>query len=311
MAKLFIAEEKDLGKRIDLFILEKDLTLTRTSAKKLIMEGLINLAGELVKPNYRLKIGDKVEYKQSESKSFIDSSDLTEISATKMPIDVIYEDKNIILVNKPAGLVVHPVYNHKADTLLNGLTYYFQQKREQVKVRPVHRLDKETSGVILFTKNKELNEFYSKLFENHELEKTYYAVAKGDFADFMDRKGRGGVFEYLTYISKDKTVDRAYFNTSKEKGLIARTKFYFSGYFKHAHNDKVFSLVKVMPLTGRTHQIRVHLSSLGYPILGDLLYSRTPYKRMMLHAYSLKIPVHTAKGVEDRVFVADLPEEFE
>ncbi len=310
MAKVFNVEEKDAGKRVDLFMLEKDLTMTRTSSKKLIMEGLIKVDGVQVKPNYRLKPNEKVEYMASESKKFIDSGELTEISATKMPIDVIYEDENIIIVNKPAGLVVHPVYNHKDDTLLNGLTYYFQQKKEEVKVRPVHRLDKETSGVILFTKNKDVNEFYSKLFEGHNLEKTYYAVVKGDFADFMQRKNRPDVFEYVTYISKEKTVDRAYFNTSKELGVIAKTKFFFANYFKHAHDDRVYSLVKVMPLTGRTHQIRVHLSSLGFPILGDLLYSRNPYKRMMLHAYSLKIPVRSTSGVEERVFVAKLPKEF-
>lgn len=310
MPKLFNVEEKDSGKRIDLFILEKDATLTRTSAKKLIMEGLINADGQVVRPNFRVRPGNVVEYKQSESKKFIDSSDLTEIVATKMPIDVIYEDSNIILVNKPAGLVIHPVYNHKDDTLLNGLTFYFQQKKEQVKVRPVHRLDKETSGVILFTKNKDSNEFYSKLFENHNIEKTYYAVVKGDFADFMQRKNRPDMFEYFTYISKEKTVNKAYMNTSKEMGLPARTKFFFSRYFEHAHDDRVYSLVKVMPLTGRTHQIRVHLSSLGFPILGDLIYSKTTYKRMMLHAYSLKIPVVTSKGQEERVFVAELPKEF-
>jgi len=190
MSTFLSVSEEDSGKRVDIFMQEKDLTLTRTSVKKLIMEGLIVVDSNQVRPNFRVRPGQKVEYKVEESKRFIDSTDLTEIVPTKMDLDIIFEDENIVLVNKPAGLVVHPVYNHKDDTILNGLTYHYIKKGESVKIRPVHRLDKETSGVILFTKNKEVNEFYSKLFENHFIEKTYFAVVRGDFADFIKKKKR-------------------------------------------------------------------------------------------------------------------------
>lgn len=306
MAKIITVEKKDAGKRIDLFMLEQDLTMTRTSVKKVIMEGLIKVNNVEVRPNYHVKENDKVSIEVKQSKQFIEDTNSTELTPVKMNLDIIYEDKNIILINKPAGLVVHPVYAHKEDTLLNGLVYYFQNKGENVKVRPVHRLDKETSGVILFAKTKDSNEFYSKLFESHAIEKTYYAVVQGDFKSYMVRKNRPDIFEYFTYISKDKTIERAYFNTSKEKGLPARTRIFFVDYWVRKDDTQKYSLVKLQPLTGRTHQLRVHISSLGFPILGDLIYSKKPYKRMMLHAYSLKIPVD-GKEVE---FTAKLPEEF-
>jgi len=307
MSKNFKVEENDYGKRVDLFVLEKDLTLTRTSTKKLIMEGLVKVNNEAIRPNYRVRENDEVQIESDKISEFLDDTDSTSLVPTQMNLDIIHEDKDLIVINKPAGLVVHPVYTHKDDTLLNGLTYYFIKKNLEVKVRPVHRLDKETSGVILFSKNKESNEIYSKIFEEHTAEKIYYAVVEGDFRTFMIKKNRPDFFEYFTYISKEKNGDRIHFNTSKEKGLPSRTKIYFENYWRGGHAVKVYSLLKLQPLTGRTHQLRVHLSSLGFPILGDLLYSNHRYKRMMLHAYSLKLPLKTG----DREFIAELPDVFE
>lgn len=302
--------------RIDLFILARDQSMTRTTVKKLIMNGLISVNGENVKPNYRVAGGDHIVLRRDEVQKFIDKENLTELKPVKMKIDIIYEDPNIILVNKPVGVVVHPVYKHKSDTLMNGLVHYFLTKSSHeahLRLRPVHRLDKDTSGIILFAKNKEAHEFYSKLFAKHDLKKIYYAVVEGDFADYLARKSTRDYFEAFTYIDRSREDTRKFENTSSERGLPSRTRIWFERYWQPSSSDKlksnnVFSLVKVIPETGRTHQIRVHLSSLGFPIIGDVLYDGMEYKRLMLHACELELPL---LGSDDMTsFRADLPKIF-
>ena len=300
-----IAENINRKTRIDLFLSGYFPNITRSTSKKIILAGIVKLNGEVVRPNRYVQNGDKVSIDLAAVRSFIESSGSTETIPVKMDLDIIYEDENTILINKPVNLVVHPVYRHNEDTLLNGLTYYIINKEPNpfVKVRPVHRLDKDTSGIILISKNLEAHNFYTTQFKKREIEKTYLAVVKGDFKKLLDEKG----VEYLnvqSFISKI-AKDRRYSVIKNSDGDLAETNFFFEKYLGETNE---YSLVRVLPKTGRTHQIRVHLSELGYPIVGDVIYEGENYHRLMLHAWKLKLKLFRKN--KEETFESKIPVEF-
>lgn len=295
-------KSEDTGRRIDQVVLDMLPNITRSSAKSMLMEGIILINQDQVRPNYKAKEGDSITYDESRVNDFLNKQSHYSIKPVKMDIDVIYEDQNTLVVNKQANLTTHPVPGHREDTLLNGLVYYQTQNNLDGKIRPVHRLDKDTSGVILFAKSRDAHVFYSEQFEKSKVEKAYVAVVRGDFRQILRGSDHIKVQNYLNRSSKEKKM---MVEVQSHMGDLAISNIYFDGYWTGLNGT--YSRVLVKPKTGRTHQIRVHLAGLGFPILGDPIYSNLKYKRLMLHALSLRLKKFKGEGVE---FRSELPKEF-
>lgn len=218
-----------------------------------------------------------------------------------IPIDILHEDEHILIVNKPPGLLVHPTLGHYANTLANGVVYYWQQRGEKFRFRPIHRIDQDTSGVIAVAKNAYAHQMVSKQFQNGKVQKTYFAVVYGELE--QDR----GTIEGP--IGRDET--NPHVRVVTPKGAPSTTHYEVVERFPGA------TMVKVIPVTGRTHQIRVHMAHIGHPLIGDHFYLQAmnfpaeplPMKRQALHAATLSF-VHP--GTKERVsFEAPLTEDLE
>ncbi|MEK7062320.1 MAG: RluA family pseudouridine synthase [Patescibacteria group bacterium] len=216
-------------------------------------------------------------------------------------IPVIYEDENILAVNKPAGLLVHGVINNKEKTLVDWLLKKYPEVKnvgDAPEIRPgiVHRLDKDTSGVILICRNQNFFKYAKNLFQEHKIKKKYLALTYGEI------KPKSGIIEKPIAI-KSNTIKRTVWEGKNEKTAI--TEYKVLKYFKN------FSLVEVSPKTGRTHQIRVHLASIGHPIVGDSLYGpkENPLrlKRQFLHAESLEFSLENGQRIK---IEAELPDDL-
>lgn len=226
-------------------------------------------------------------------------------------LEVLYEDDNFIAVNKPAGILVHPI-NSKSEeeTIVDWLRLNRPQVLEvgdNLELRPgiVHRLDRDTSGVLVIAKTQQYFKYLKSLFQERELDKTYLALVHG-------RVLKGGVIDKPIGL-RNGTIKRTV--TSQKAKMIkqAVTKFKVKSYIKVATSKGLedCTLLEVMPHTGRTHQIRVHLASIGHPIVGDPIYGgkhKDKGGRLCLHAYSLELPIATGKRIK---IVADPPKELE
>ncbi|MCQ4924210.1 RluA family pseudouridine synthase [Tissierella carlieri] len=212
----------------------------------------------------------------------------------KMEIDIIYEDFDLLILNKQPNIVVHPTKSHQENTLSNGISYYFKEKGIKKKIRFVNRLDMNTTGILIVAKNPFAHQQMALQFESNEVEKKYQAIVSGIVEkneDYIDLPiGR----------EEDKSVKKVV----TENGQKALTKYTVIEKYKEA------SLLDVQIFTGRSHQIRVHLNHIGHPIIGDVLYNEeSPYiDRQALHSYYLKIKhPRTKKDIE---FIASLPEDM-
>ena len=278
--------------RIDKYISDHAKILTRSQLKARNAKVYIN--GKEVKLSKTVKINDTIDIEY-------DSSPEIDIKPEKIDLDIIYEDENIAVINKPQGMVVHPAAGNPGGTLANAFLHYFGEsdfEKDDDDIRPgiVHRLDKDTSGVIITAKNSAAHEFLSHQFRKKKVHKKYLAVVKGKM------QSQEGVIE--TNLARDRN-NRKKFQVIVGKGKEALTRFRVLKEFEDS------SLVSLEPETGRTHQLRVHMQHCGCPILGDPLYSRKIAKygeiTMMLHAHILiiEIPVYGIKK-----FIAPLPERF-
>ncbi len=285
------------GCRLDLY-LSRHLGLTsRSQLKSRITTALVN--GKACKLSRRIKVGDVLEIRLSEIPA-------VHVQAENIPLHILYEDKNVIVLNKPQGTVVHPAKGHSSGTLVNGLLFYLDTLRAafpEQEMRPgiVHRLDKDTSGVIVCAKNAAAHEQLALQFRKRRVRKTYLAVVKGSPPE---RSGR-----IDTKIRRDPR-NRKRFACSRTNGKRAVT------FYKVLRSYASYSLLMLRPRTGRTHQLRVHTRHLRCPILGDPTYSRRdsrfPEARLMLHAYRLRIGIPGADGSDAKrmVFKAPVPERF-
>lgn len=282
--------------RVDRFISENS-SVTRNRLKSDSCVILVN--GKPAKLSRSVSNGDVVEV------SLPDMGKPMDIAPEKMDLDIIYEDSNVIVLNKAQGVVVHPAAGNFGGTLVNGLLHHaaeLEDEFEDETVRPgiVHRLDKDTSGVIIVAKNPETHEFLSGQFRDKVTRKTYVAVVRGRLPKRHD------LIE--TYIVRDRQNRKKFTvpGEGSEKGRFASTEYEAAEEF-----DK-YTYCRLFPHTGRTHQLRVHMQHLNVPILGDPVYSRKdsrfPDVTLMLHAYSLEIFI---PGVEEKqVFTAPVPERF-
>lgn len=281
--------------RIDAWVTSQVENLSRSYVQKLIDQGNIQVNGSKVKTNYKLKAGDEVRVMVPEAQKL-------DVQPEKIDLDILYEDNDIIVVNKPKGMVVHPAAGNYTGTLVNALMEYCGDRLSDINgvIRPgiVHRIDKDTSGILVVAKSNEAHEKLSEKLKEHDINRIYIAVVEG-----ILREESGKIDAPIGRHP----VERKKMAVNTKTGRRAVT------YFKVLERFKNATVIEVRLETGRTHQIRVHMSYIGYPILGDEVYGRKKQKYdiggQALHAKTLGFehPI-TGKYME---FQADLPEYFE
>lgn len=266
--------------------LEKASEVSNSKIRRLIISGSIFVNGKQIRrPAFELRGHSVISVNYDEEK-FLYEKQPDDIKYEVIPEDVLYEDDYIICLNKPALFPVEEtiVGGNKRDNLHDALVRYLWKKNPDLRNPPyagiMHRLDRETSGVILFTKQRSVNKDIQMMFESHDFTKTYYALVNRVKSGKVNQKSFT-VEMYMNRISP-KSQQAKWGAVQKEKGLYSKTDFTI----QEERSDGSL-LVKADLFTGRTHQIRVHLSSRGLPILGDTLYGGKPYKRIMLHAERL------------------------
>ena len=292
-SKLIIdVSDEETGERIDSFLSGKT-EFTRTRIQQLIKDKNITVNGKATKSSYKIEENDEIAIEVPEAET-------TEIKPENIKIDIVYEDSDIAVINKQAGLVVHPAHGHYSGTLVNAILYHIKDLSGiNGEIRPgiVHRLDKDTSGLIVIAKNDKVHTALTEMFQEKKIRKTYLAILKGKL-----NKSEGKI---VTQIGRDKN-DRKKMTVIDDatKGKNAITNY------RVISQNNLFTLVKVNIETGRTHQIRVHMRYLGYPILGDSVYGRKDNeKRQMLHAYKLEF-IHPVTG-RQMEFIGEIPEDFQ
>lgn len=309
--KKIIVEQFEIGERIDKFLSAKFPTYSREYFLDLIKKEKVLLNKKSVKPSYLLKDKDIIEF------DFIEQEKTGEPQPEKIDLNIIYEDDNVIVLNKQSGIVVHPACGNTGGTLVNALIEYFPKIKEAVYdennlvslQRPglVHRLDKDTSGAIIIAKNKRAMHSLSRQIQNRNAQKTYLAVCLG-----WPKEDSGHLESHLGRHPKNR---KKIANIGEGKGKEAISDYKVKKYFDTAAGK--FSLIEFDIKTGRTHQIRVQASDMGNPVLGDNFYGNTisetlshklKIKRQLLHANQLKI---TLPGDNNKTtFVAPLPEDI-
>ena len=290
----WIVTEEENGERIDKLVSQKCVTITRMQAQRMLQQQEILVNDKICKMSYKVKKGDKIEIQIVEPKE-------TEIQAENIPLEIVYEDNDIVIVNKAKGMVVHPGNGNWEGTLVNAIMGHCKDSLSGIggKIRPgiVHRLDKDTSGLIIVAKNDTAHVFLSNEIKQHRVKKTYLALVRG-----VVKENEATIH---MPIARDRN-DRIKMTTSKN-GKDAIT------HFKVLKRYQGYTFLEITIETGRTHQIRVHLSKIGYPVVGDAVYSngKNPFgiTGQMLHAYQLEL-THPTTG-EKMKLQAELPKYFQ
>ena len=292
--KEYKISEEYVGLRLDKAISMKDTALSRVAVQRMIDEENILVNDKPTKTSYKLKLNDIVTIIKEEPKE-------VEIKAEEIPLDVIYEDNDILVVNKQKGLVVHPGNGNPDGTLVNAIMARCKDSLSGIggEIRPgiVHRIDKDTSGLLIIAKNDAAHINVSEQIKNHDVKKTYIALVRG-----VVKENQATINMPIARSEKDRTKMAV-----SKKGKEAITHITVLERFDG------FTLLEVNIETGRTHQIRVHLAQIGYPIVGDFVYSngRNPFgvEGQMLHSSCLDF-VHPTNGNKMHL-EAKLPEYFE
>ena len=282
------------GERLDAFLARSVENLTRSSAQRLLEEGCVQRNGKPGKKNDKLNIGDTVTFTLPEPKE-------TDIVPTQMPLDIVYEDEDVLVLNKPKGLVVHPAAGHQDDTLVNGLLYAMGDSLSGIngELRPgiVHRIDKDTSGLLAVAKNDLSHTVLASQLKDHTMARTYECIVCGNLKEDSGTVD-APIGRHPTDRKKMCVTQRNSRNAITHWEVIAR----YRGY----------THVRCRLETGRTHQIRVHMAHIGHPILGDTVYGRKKPElgqtSQVLHAGVLcfKHP----RDERPVMVMADLPEYF-
>ena len=293
--------EKHVGKRLDIFIAHFEAALSRSRIQEMIKEGLALVNGKIEKPGYKVKLGEAITVDVPEKK-------VHAVLPEPIPLDVIFEDGHMIVLNKPPGLVVHPAPGNYTGTLVNALLYHYGSLpssgppgsgRERAGI--VHRLDKDTSGVMVVARTPEALRALSAQFKNRIVQKHYLALVAG-----VIKKGSGTIEAGLGRHVKDRKKISVHTHKAREAVSL----------FKVKERLKNATLVDVEIKTGRTHQIRVHMALAGHPVLGDRTYGPAAsvkagglmIPRQMLHAEALSI-LHPLTG-HPMTFIAPPPRDM-
>ncbi|HOW60544.1 MAG TPA: RluA family pseudouridine synthase [Candidatus Moranbacteria bacterium] len=297
-----VVKKKFADIRLDKFLSKEFFSHTRGEIIKKIKEEKISVNGKKTKPSYILKENDIVGLKNFSK----EGADKKLIKNSKIPLEIIFENSDIVVINKQAGIQVHPSHNEKINTIANALLAHFPEiaKVHDDSVggesRPgiVHRLDKDTSGVMVIARNKKTFNELKKKFKDRSISKKYVAICEGIF-----EKKQGVIKKPIARSSNYRKQIIAKKNT-KTKIRPAETEY------KVIKESKEYSFVEVVPKTGRMHQIRLHLASMGHPVVGDLLYKnrgdKDKAKRQLLHAEKLEFEIFNKKYT----FLVPLPQDF-
>lgn len=287
-----IITENEAGMRADV-ALAALLEITRSNMQRLLEEGRAVKGGKVLKSNYKVKLGDEVIVELPEPQPL-------DVQPENIPLDIIYEDEDVVVVNKARGMVVHPAAGNYTGTLVNALLYHCHNLSGiNGVIRPgiVHRLDKDTSGIMICAKNDAAHLSLSEQIQNKTAQRTYLAVVRGNI------KNDSGTIE--TQIARDKN-DRKKMAVVTEGGRQAITEYEVMERFGK------YTIVKCRLKTGRTHQIRVHMEYLGYPLVGDPKYSpmKTPFSINGQALHSLTLSFVHPRTHEQMSFEAPLPEDM-
>lgn len=309
---------KKLTRRIDQYLVDRVPYLSRNNVQRLIEEGLVSVNGRIVKPSYRPKEGDEIDM-------VAPPKPVSELVPEDIPLDVVFEDEHLLAINKQANLMVHPARGKWTGTLVNGLVRYGQRwSQVNGNWRPgiLHRLDKNTTGIMLVAKSDEAHWRVARQFENRTIQKTYMAVIHGVpelLADVIDLP-----------IGQDRYVrEKQAVRKVENGGRPAITKYEIQEIFqqppaatlqhgshavdrRHPAPPGRFALVKLTPKTGRTHQLRVHMAAIGFPMVGDTMYGGRffeyedfRFERQALHAFEITF-IHPGT-LESMTLQAPLP----
>ena len=282
------------GGRLDAFLARSELGLSRSAVQKLMEEGCVRLSGKPGRKNDRLNVGDVVEVTLPEPKA-------VDVAPTQMELDIVYEDEDVVVINKPKGLVVHPAAGHQDDTLVNGLLYAMGDSLSGIngELRPgiVHRIDKDTSGLLAVAKNDLAHTVLASQLKDHTMARTYEAIVCGNL------KEDSGTVD--APIGRHPT-DRKKMCVTERNSKPAVT------HWEVVRRYRGYTHIRCHLETGRTHQIRVHMAHIGHPILGDTVYGRKKPElgqdSQCLHAGALCFR-HPRDGRPVMVF-APLPDYF-
>ena len=283
------------GERLDAFLSRSAEGLSRSAAQKLIADGNVRLNGSPARKNHRLRVGDSVELTIPEPRE-------VDIAPKQMPLDIVYEDEDVAVINKPKGLVVHPAAGHQDDTLVNGLLYAMGDSLSGIngELRPgiVHRIDKDTSGLLAIAKNDLAHTVLASQLKDHSMARTYEAIVCGSFKEDSGTVD-APIGRHPTDRKKMCVTQRNSKNAVTHWEVVER----FRGY----------THIRCRLETGRTHQIRVHMAYIGHPILGDTVYGHKKPElgqdSQCLHAGALCFR-HPRDGRPVMVF-APLPDYFQ
>ena len=285
---MIIVEEDQQPLRIDSYLADK-LSISRSKVQKLIKEDKVQVNGKNINANYLVKANDEIAIND-------DLNYEITIEPENIPLDVIYEDNDLMVINKESGMVVHPAPGHYTKTLVNALLYRFNiSKTSNMRPGIVHRLDKDTSGLMLVAKNEETHEKLASMIANKEVERHYLAITEG-----VIKSDTGTI---------DAPIGRDPNNRQKMQVTDVNAKNAIT-HFKVLERFKKNTLIECRLETGRTHQIRVHLAYIGYPILNDPTYSKGKCSEFgqMLHSTSIKFK-HPRTN-EELYFKVEPPQEF-
>ena len=282
------------GERLDAFLARSAENMSRSAAQKLIEEGLVLRNGKKAKKNDKLNPGDAIEYTLPDPKE-------VDITPTQMQLDIVYEDADVVVINKPKGLVVHPAAGHQDDTLVNGLLYALGEDLSGIngELRPgiVHRIDKDTSGLLAVAKNDYAHTFLASQLKDHSMARTYEAIVCGSF-----REDSGTVDAPIGRHPTDR----------KKMCVTERNSRNAVTHWEVVRRYRGYTHIRCRLETGRTHQIRVHMAHIGHPILGDMVYGHKKpelgQSSQCLHAGQLCF-THPRDGHPVLVF-AELPAYF-
>ena len=282
------------GERLDAFLARSIENMSRSGAQKLLEEGCVLLNGGKAKKNDKLKIGDEISVTIPEPKE-------VDIAPREMELDIVYEDDDLLVINKPKGLVVHPAAGHQDDTLVNGLMFAFGDDLSGIngELRPgiVHRIDKDTSGLLAVAKNDFAHAFLASQLKDHSMARTYEAIVCGSF-----REDSGTVDAPIGRHPSDR----------KKMTVTARNSRNAVTHWEVVKRYRGYTHIRCKLETGRTHQIRVHMAHIGHPVAGDEVYCRQKNDKGLhgqcLHAREIEF-THPRSG--ERIhLVSALPEYF-
>ena len=293
-----ITVNKEEKNRLDSYIAKEDKNLSRSMIQKLLDENKITVNGNNVKASYKVQLGDKIQIEIEPPKEI-------KLEAEDIPIEVVYEDKDIIVVNKPKGLVVHPANGNPDGTLVNAIMAICKDSLSGIggELRPgiVHRLDKDTSGLLIVAKNDKAHIEMSEQIKDRKVKKTYIALVRGTIAE------------------NEATINMPIGRSTRDRKKMAVSKngkeaiTHFKVLNRYTTSKASYTLLEVKIDTGRTHQIRVHMAEIGHPVIGDMVYSngRNEFgiEGQCLHAQKLEF-THPITQKEMKL-EAKIPEYFE